>query len=662
MTVLGFVKQQLSNKLGLRQSRYGILGSPRQFGHRRQASISTFNARKITWLVCAGLFFFTIFLVTSSGRASRLLEWHSTNPPDGKAFVTFGKSVERYGREFFWWEQFPILNGYFHGRKMIVPTEEYVPEQSQHEPTPGSSGRLELVNQKSPFTNGLESCEIEGMQLAAYSGVPQGMPNQLLGSNEEIGINMNKCYDRVARLGPYGLTILKEYASAGDFETPQKFEVDMENMNWQAEQKSCLKKNSDALAKLPRTAFVLRTWHAYKYTSHQILMLRALINELSLRSGGQIYVHFLIHVQDDMLPIWASDEIYNATLKASLPAEFEGMGTLWSVAQMKLIYPPPFPKSLINFSGGDLYQAYRSLHFPLQHFAAKHPEFDYFWQWEMDIRVTGDYGELINKITDWADEQQRDHLWERSAQFFIPELHNNSYTTYSQAIKAQTAASRQKPIAGPQIPILRLLSIPHQKPPAENTEITDLITFSPLFDPSHTQWAFRDDITGYDSRERPPTRAALIAASRMSRRLLLLMHEETFKNNHTMFPEMYPASIALHYGLKAVYAPISIYLDRNWPAEHADEIFNNAKLRTESFPMGMDHGAGHFHGPGGSVFGPGEHVFRGASWYSNALFAEVLWKRWLGTENTNDELEYEMGEGNGRMCLPMMVLHPVKHD
>ncbi len=209
--------------------------------------------------------------------------------------------------------------------------------------------------------------------------------------------------------------------------------------------------------------------------------------------------------------------------------------------------------------------------------------------------------------------------------------------------------------------------MPAQDAPPHADEITDLITFNPLFDPASTRWAFRDDITGYNvTRDgRPPTRASLITASRMSRRLLQLMHQESYRNKHTMFPEMFPASIALHYGLKAVYAPLPTYFDRDWPSAHADEVFNNAPLGPEDKEAGMvDHGHGRFHGEGGSVFGPGEHVFRGASYYSNAPFAGYLWRRWLGTEDGNDEIRWESegGKGGGRMCLPMMVLHPIKYE
>lgn len=678
------IRRQLSNTFDLlplhtrsandgSSARYSSLDNQgAKLGHRRQISLSSPSPRKVTWLVLAGLFAFICFLVATARYTSPLIGWHGTSQDDRDLYIPLGKSVDRDGREVFWWEQFPNLIGFYRGRNDVVAPSSYVPEQQQSSepflPPPSLADPQTLVKTYVSQQDGIIPCSFIPPTVFAYHGLPQGMTSPLLGAMQEMGINDKMCYDRIARYGRYGLTTSVEHGGLGidmdgDIGTTETFDTrQFQDVRWSSVQDECVQKNQNMLKSRPRTAFVLRTWHTFKYTPHHILMLRAMINELSLRSGGQVYLHFLIHVQDESLPIFASDEVYQNTLRSSLPEEFQGMGTLWSVPQMKIIYPPPFPKSIINFSGGDIYAAYRSLHFPMQYFASQHPEFDYFWQWEMDIRVTGPYNELIDKVAEWADKQSRDHLWERSSKFYIPSLYNNSFQAFAQSVVDETKASGNLPISGPLMPQDRLLPVPEQPAPSRSQDITDLITFSPLFDPNNTRWAFHDDITGYPDSERPPTRAALIAATRMSRRLLLLMHEETYKNKHTMFPEMYPASIALHYGLKAVYAPITTYFDRDWPSQHADEIFNNAKIGPESYTAGMDHGNGHFHGEGGSVFGPGEHVFRGASWYSNAGFAGYLWRRWLGNEHRGDEMEWELGPGHGRMCLPMMVLHPVKSD
>ncbi|EHY56457.1 hypothetical protein HRR83_002460 [Exophiala dermatitidis] len=639
-----------------------------RWGHRRQLSLSSLQSRRAICLGIAILFFVFTGLLWSIPQLSKVVQKNAQQGP-----IPIGQSRYPDGKEVFWWEQFNRLQGFYHGRKNIVPFTQYVPEQ-QSDRTDlfdgGPRSDPQLVDVSSGSAPTIDACYIDQERkiappkISAYQGMPQGMPVPLFGSAKELGLNDQVCYDRVNRYGPYGLGISADHGGLGvsmegDNEGLDRVPVvDWRNVNWHAAQEQCLDKNKERLKS--RTAFVIRTWNTHQYTAYEIMMLRALISELALLSGGQYRVHFLIHVQDDTIPIWASQDIYNQTLKDSLPEAFRGMGVLWSEAQMKLIYPPPFPESIVNLSGKDIYGAYRSLHFPMQYFASLHSEYDYFWHWEMDIRITGHYHELIHRLTAWAEKQAQEYAGERSSKFYIPSLHHDSYENYAQSIVEEVKAANRTPVSGPQLPSERLFQIPAQQNPLGSDHITDFITLNPLFDPTHTHWAFHNDITGYNltTEGRPPTRAALITASRMSRRLLLLMHEETYRNKHTMFPEMYPASIALHYGLKAISVPLPVYFDRDWPPVHADEVFNNAPLSEASKKAGMDHGGGYFHGENGSVFGPGEHVFRGSTYYSNAAFAGYLWRRWLGRENEDVDDEVQ----SGRMCLPIMVLHPIKSE
>ena len=51
----------------------------------------------------------------------------------------------------------------------------------------------------------------------------------------------------------------------------------------------------------------------------------------------------------------------------------------------------------------------------------------------------------------------------------------------------------------------------------------------------------------------------------------------------------------------------------------------------------------------------------GMSWTEHGQFAARLWRRWLGYKSNEGEggQDYEMTH-EGRMCLPAMLLHPVK--
>ncbi|KAF1814558.1 hypothetical protein P152DRAFT_456826 [Eremomyces bilateralis CBS 781.70] len=434
--------------------------------------------------------------------------------------------------------------------------------------------------------------------------------------------------------------------------------------------------------RLPRTALLLRTWHNYEYDDEDLLFLRALVAELSLLSGGEYEVHFLIHVKDDDKQIWADEETYQSVLDSALPPEFRGMGTLWSERQMSLIYGG-LEESM--YRGLPVYGAYRSSFMPVQYFSHRHPEYDYIWHWEMDVRYTGHFYHLFDKVSQWAAQQPRKGLWERNSRFYVPSEHG-SWEDFKHLVRVQTehgtstksniwtelAAKNpnlpayaqpqqqaEKPIWGADPPLDDVLETQNDPFPPQSIkddkhewgvgEEADLIVFNPLFDPAGTNWILADDVTGYNKTHGlPPRRTAINTSSRMSRRLLETMHRETALKRHTMFSEMWPGTCALHHGFKAVYAPHPVFVDRQWPTDYLAAIFNGGR-------NGASGGARP------SVFSDErQHNFLGTTWYYHAGFAPNLWKRWLGYKVDNDGGEEWEVLNEGRMCLPAMLLHPVK--
>jgi hypothetical protein len=337
-----------------------------------------------------------------------------------------------------------------------------------------------------------------------------------------------------------------------------------------------------------------------------------------------------------------------------------------------------------NYRDLPVYGAYRSTFMPVTYFAHQHPEYDFFWHWEMDVRYMGHYYNLFNKVGQWADKQPRKLLWERNARFYLPHIHG-SWEDFSQMVRWQTehgtnnvankwsshlppnpnmpepeTQKPEKPIWGPEPPkdYPDIKIDPDVLPPTTMLEDNykwgvgepaDLIVFNPLFDPENTNWILAGDVTGYNTTQGlPPRRTAINTSSRLSRRLLLTMHNETTYHRHTMFSEMFPGSVALHYGLKAVYTPHPVFIDRKWPVQYLGAIMNN----------GRNGASG---GSRLSVFSDErQHNFLGTTWYYHAGHAPNLWKRWLGYKVDNDGGEEEELAGEGRMCLPAMMLHPVK--
>ncbi|QVM12036.1 hypothetical protein D8B26_006672 [Coccidioides posadasii str. Silveira] len=562
-----------------------------------------------------------------------------------------------------------------------------------------------------------------------YNGVPKGFPDAIIGSNELLGIKDDICFDRFGRLGPYGLGYGSRSGGSGAGLEGDRSgiesvwedvpPVDFRGIQWAEVQDRCVSANRHRFPKpskprvdsfrtlplakrpegdqkgtetvpanvtigtdrLPRVAFIIRTWHDFKYNKESIMYLRSLISELSLVSGGEYMVHFLIHVRDDNLQIWADDETYNRVLENALPKEFWGMGSLWSERQMGLIYgglEDAFVRGL------PVHGVYRSAFMPLQYFAHQHPDYDFYWNWEMDIRYTGHWYHLLHKISEWSKQQPRKGLWERNSRFYVPNVHgswedfrqmvrvqteigtNNPHNMWSALRKDQKKGYRpselqpDKPIWGPERPPAEqdILEVGGEGIPPTTYEKdkyewgvgedADLIVLNPLYDPEGTTWLLKDDVTGYNrSHEYPPRRTSIITASRLSRKLLHTMHRETTIKRHTMFSEMWPATTCLHHGFKAVYAPHAVYIDRRWPPVYLESIFNG----------GRNGASG---GSRMSVFGDREHNFQGTTWFYSAGHALNLWNRWLGYKVNNDGGEDFELANEGRMCLPPMLFHPIK--
>ncbi|KAH8655223.1 hypothetical protein BX600DRAFT_482827 [Xylariales sp. PMI_506] len=601
------------------------------------------------------------------------------------------------------WEAFPRLNGYYNGVRSLVKLPDWLPEQKAtaetnftvHKTVPLDPVVADPYHFNSPKYledhYPVNTCYVDAEEkypapeVFAYPGIPQNMSAPYWGTYENLHFTPNLCWERFGRFGPYGysydpaeggLGLSNHSSNDGADRIKEMFDkVDYRNVSWGAAQKRCYEKNQHRFVESPatdkptsdeppkkrveRTAFVLRTWAGYDYNPIQMLSLRAMINELSLKSGGEYDVHLLVHIKDEKIPIWASEEIYNQTLRKNVPKEFWDIATLWSVPLMRLYYPGPFPpeSNFENHSGDDIHGVYRSAHLALQWFSQKFPEYDYVWNWEMDVRYTGHYYEFHNGIAEWAEMQPRKLLWERSSRFWIPSLHG-SWENFTQMVERETMEGDETPIWGPvQFPTAKdgmLPTLNSTRPPTSFEEDNyewgvgeqaDLIVFDPLFDPSKTNWPFRLDVTGYDTDlEPPPRRTAIITIARLSKRLLNIMHEETWRLRHTMFPEMWPPSVALHHGLKAVYAPHPVYFDRKWPLDVMDRTFNRPQVPTES------------------PFGWGEHNMQGGSFYYNSGFSGALWRRWLGSrENNEGGREFEE-KGTGRLCLRGLLHHPIKYE
>ncbi|KAK2005511.1 hypothetical protein LZ32DRAFT_664323 [Colletotrichum eremochloae] len=524
--------------------------------------------------------------------------------------------------------------------------------------------------------------------LLVFKGHPRDFPKPSMGGFDILDMDGNICYERDTRLGQYGLT--------PQLHSKTGLPVDWNNIEWGNLQKECLERNAprfgsgkpnkylttaypeiakkygkktemakrrdsgpgakdeidgklntgDHTEHEARTAVLLRTYTGKKYTENDKQVIRSLISELSLRSGGEYEVFLLLHVRDDSVNIKDDKERQNI-LDTHIPKEFHSITKPWNDQAVWDIYTA--------LTDAEEKTVHHAQWLSVQKFSIDHPEFDYIWNWEMDVRVVGHSYDFVRRLEEFSKKQPRRGLWERNERYYIPTFHGGYETDFRMHIEEATRGRTQ--VWGP--PQVSFINPVGPKPPVSNPadddyqwgvgEDADLITLGPIFDPVNSSWIFGNKIWGYTDDQNPdpetlPRRTTIITQSRISKRLLDIMHVENLRGNH-IASEMTPQTVALLHGLKAVFAPHPTWFDRAWNGAFLDTWFNSG-----------DKGSG----GEGSPFGYGrERRYQGTTWYYRAEPPSRLYNNWMGYIDTEiGGRQWEME--HGRPCLPPMILHPVK--
>lgn len=395
----------------------------------------------------------------------------------------------------------------------------------------------------------------------------------------------------------------------------------------------------------PRTALLLRTYTGKEYSENDKQVIRSLITELSLRTGGQYQVFLFVHVKDTAYAIWDDEETYQYVLQRSVPPEFRDIAVLWNDEATQTMYPKIDPKRAT---------VHVSQWLSVQKFAQEFPEYDYIWNWEIDARVTGHNYDFVEKLAGFAKRQPRRGLWERNERYYIPSIHGDYDSEFRKEVER---VSGKDTIWGP--PKLPFVNPVGPKPPVANPEDdnykwgvgeeADLITVAPIFNPINSSWISGNELWGFNDSTHAttdlPRRATIVTHSRVSKRLLDIMHVENLRGNH-ISSEMVTQTISLLHGLKAVYVPMPVFFDRPWKGQDLARWFNGG-------PKGESGGIG-------SAMGWGREArYRGCTWYYRANPPQRLYLNFMGWEDTNvGGKDWE--EDHGRTCLPPMLLHPVK--
>lgn len=535
--------------------------------------------------------------------------------------------------------------------------------------------------------------------LLVYRGRPAKWPQAKFGAYDLFGLDENLCWERDTRLGQYGLWEMKKKVG-GSYET-----IKWENVNWGELQQRCVNQNGNRFdmsrekknlylnnypethepapppsgkeaddkaeqkddtpkikgrspvvgldkreseyKKESRTALLLRSYTGMTYTDNDKQVIRALISELNLKSGGEYEVFLLVHSKNKSASIFDDQELYQKVLKENVPAEFHGITVLWNDQQVWDIYT--------ELKDDNERSVHTAQWLSVQKFSHDHPQFDYIWNWEMDFRYTGHHYDLLEKIVKFAKKQPRKYLWERNERWYIPEYHGDYDTTFREDVAKRHG--NDTVWGAPDLPFIKPVG---PKPPVDSYEDdnyewgvgeeADFITVGPMFDPVGSQWIIAQHVWGYNDENHKstdlPRRTTIVTQSRISKRLLDIMHVENMRGNHVA-SEMTAQTVALIHGLKAVYAPHPVLMDRDWKGGFLNNWFNPG-TKGESGGRGSPMGWGR------------ERRYQGTTWYYRAEPPNRMYNNWMGWPDT-DIGGYDWEKKNGRPCLPPIMLHPVKN-
>ncbi|KAJ5477610.1 Protein of unknown function DUF3405 [Penicillium desertorum] len=484
----------------------------------------------------------------------------------------------------------------------------------------------------------------EDMMMSGFRWNASDFPTPIFGSYESWNLNKRLCADRYTRYGAYGYlkgneTTLHNWN--GTFGSIEAAEIDWEQVDWDRLQYECLQRNSVryrtppsegkifALYKSldsdvqsreplngtdkaqPQTAVILRSWIGMKYTENDLYHIRSMLMELSLYSGAEYELILLIDSQGKKLPKRNDHAAWKAFNAKHLPQELRSLAIWFNAEMLKDWYP-----------GIEVHVAILQYFQPTQIFSRLHPQYDYVWQFEMDSRYTGHMYDLLHKATEFAKQQPRKYLWE----------------LFGALVPQKGSTSKDKPLFPP-------VPRPADEPGSWGVgEEADLITWLPHFNPVGTDWPFRDRVFNFPQDQETPRWAAVVAMSRISARLLGLLHKDKVKSGVGLASEMSPISWALYYGLKAVQIPQPVYHDAKWDPEELNRRANPGE------PGQVNAGFN-------SIWSWGQHddIMYNTTFMFNSEFAEKLYRAWLGYDGAK-----EWEKENPRLCLPPIFLHPVK--
>lgn len=445
----------------------------------------------------------------------------------------------------------------------------------------------------------------------------------MFGSYQATGLDGNVCSNRFSRLGAYGYGSDTTHPTSG---------VNWNETNWGSLQSQCFERNVGRYSPSetnsrpirltlpvhprvaartlprdqptssphssrykPRSAVILRAWHDMEWTENLKQNVRSLITELSLHSGGEYQVFVLVHVKDESIPIYTDDDEVMKEIKARfIPHEFRDMVVLFNENTLKSWYPRVEEHRYNAFSIPQLLNVARSPSNPAAQIFSIGNRFKYFLRCSRTLSITGNWKWI-------PDSPATLTIFSKSPRSLQNDNRGNIFGQI-------TPIGPKPPVAFPE----------DDKYEWGVGEEADLITFLPIFDPTDTQWLFRNLLWGLP--EDVPRRTSPVAMGRVSRELLHQMHIIQIQRGMGFVSEMTPPSLALWHGLKAVHVPQPLNLDGKWTSKEINRIMNLGE--PDKINGGPDSLWNWDH--------LWDHILYRLTYMFTTQTAEDLYRRWLG--------------------------------
>lgn len=298
---------------------------------------------------------------------------------------------------------------------------------------------------------------------------------------------------------------------------------------------------------------------------------------------------------------------------------------------------------------------------PLQLFAHFYPEFDHYWQIEMDTRFTSHVGSMLQSFHSFSTAQPYKQARERASWTYMPRVHG-SYEDFSRALNATMEGNAT--VWGP-------IEIDHLEPMGPTPPVedgrdddfewgvghdADLVLLGPLQDVRRFEqtndWVFKDWF-GPDSLPRDVLRLVNVPAqARASYDLLEAAHQGQQHRGIRLPSEATLPTFAAWHGLKTISIPLPNFQFPERDIQELAYVFNGGG--PDVFADGIANGPGRYRGSSFRFF------TEPMTWWWRSTLPNLIFEHWMKGLDAEGERPSFMAESEGVTYAPGLILHPRK--